>query len=38
MKTGWLDGVLGVRVGIFVERVRLALPTLAASIANVRLF
>ena len=25
----WLDGVLGVRVGIFVERVHLALPILA---------
>ena len=29
VETGWLDGVLGLRVGIFVERVRLALPTLA---------
>ena len=28
MEIGWLDGVLGVRVRIFVERVRLALPTL----------
>jgi len=29
VKTGWLDGVLGLRIGIFVERVRLALPALA---------
>ena len=28
METGWLDGVLRVKVGIFVERVRLPLPTL----------
>ena len=29
MQIGWLDRVMRVRVGIFVERVRLALPTLA---------
>ena len=28
METGWLDGILGVRVGSFVERVHLAFLTL----------
>ena len=29
METGWLDGILGVRVGIFAKRIRVAFPTLA---------
>ena len=29
METGWLDGILRVWVGSFVEKVRVAFPTLA---------
>ena len=29
METGWLDGVLRVRVGFFVEKIWMTLPTLA---------